>query len=113
MVCNWFNCTEAGLSLSECETECTASELTEYFCGLCENDKECLEFPDIKTKNDCETHVACILGLGRESNATSLTECEKAGYCSGPCYSTDENGMVIGIEVCRSERDCQGSGVCG
>lgn len=110
-VCNWFNCTEAGLSLSECKKECLSKKHSDFFCGICENDVECIEFPEITTEEECKAKVACI--VDGAVNATTKTECRKKSYCSAPCYITDGEGVPLEEVECQTQSECEASGVCG
>jgi len=63
MVCNWMNCTQLGYPQDVCEQECLSSDQSEYFCGLCENDVECLEFAELDSKEICESTNVCVYDL--------------------------------------------------
>jgi hypothetical protein len=60
MVCNWMNCTDLGLTAKECKEACTSKDESEFFCGLCENGIECIEFPEITSEKECRKKVACV-----------------------------------------------------
>jgi len=69
-VCNWMNCTSLGYPADVCKEECLNTDLSEEFCGLCENGVECVEFPEINSKDRCEQSSACV----HEFNAEILDQ---------------------------------------
>jgi len=81
-VCNWMNCTQLGYTSEQCESECLASDKSDYFCGLCEDGLECLEFPELNSKEKCENSEACVFG----QQADLLTEVK-----SHQRYNTQQN----------------------
>jgi len=62
-VCNWMNCTLLGYPKDVCEQECLSTDYSEHFCGLCENGVECIEFPELTSKESCENTQACVQNL--------------------------------------------------
>jgi len=118
-----LNCTEAGLGLKECEFNCTDPSLSEFFCGLCENGVECVEFPEIRTEQECRERVACVSSSspdlpGEYPTTISTTEgsCESISYCTTPCYETIESSdgdHQIRLVECQSRSQCERSGICG
>jgi hypothetical protein len=106
-VCNWMNCTEDGYSQDQCESKCLSQKKSEFFCGLCENEAECIELSEVKTKKECEESFACMLG-NHATLSKDESSCLEEAKCDSPCYEIQDNKLKT--RTCNTKEECESSG---
>ena len=79
--CNWNETLCQGLDMNDCQEKCNVSQ---SFCGLCENNQDCIEFPSLDS-NSCPSTTVCILPNGTYAFNLTETQCNSFGKCSHPC----------------------------
>eukprot|EP01127_Copromyxa_protea_P017178 TRINITY_DN5206_c0_g1_i1.p1 TRINITY_DN5206_c0_g1~~TRINITY_DN5206_c0_g1_i1.p1 ORF type:complete len:891 (-),score=93.63 TRINITY_DN5206_c0_g1_i1:410-3082(-) len=88
--CNWNSCT--GLPEAECKQLCEESKPDPYFCGVCENEKNCIDMSDeglaLDTSEACSEAIVCFLNNGTKILTDSEHACRNTMTCSD-CTGVD------------------------
>eukprot|EP01102_Stenamoeba_stenopodia_P015747 TRINITY_DN5407_c0_g3_i1.p1 TRINITY_DN5407_c0_g3~~TRINITY_DN5407_c0_g3_i1.p1 ORF type:complete len:1008 (-),score=233.30 TRINITY_DN5407_c0_g3_i1:90-2789(-) len=92
--CNWKNC--SSLFEEDCKSECESSA-SSYFCGLCEDDQQCVEFAQYNDQRSCEQASVCVLPDGTPRPDLTEQECLDYGTCTELCEG----------ETCISKSQCE------